>query len=98
MLEELALLKAAEITLAAGHDRFALLDKRITGRTMTQTGIYGGWTLPEGYVADLRIVPFDEGAPVKGYEAYAAKPVIAREVIAALGPVYQIDPAVAPKK
>ena len=96
VLEELALLKAAEITLAAGHDRFALLDKRITGRTMTQTGIYGGWTLPEGYVADLRIVPFDEGAPVKGYEAYAAKAVIAREVIAALGPVYQID-AAAPK-
>ncbi|NBC35507.1 hypothetical protein GTZ99_02935 [Novosphingobium sp. FSY-8] len=92
-VEELALLKAAELTLAAGHDRFAMLDKRITARTLTHTSIYGSWSMPEGYVADIRILPFDANAVPKGYEAYAERPVIARDVIAALAPIYHPSPA-----
>lgn len=96
VVEEMALLKAADLTLAAGKDRFILLDKKITARTMQQVSIYGGWKLPSGYSANLRIVSYGAEGPPKGYEAYATRAIMAREVADALGAAYKVNLAVAP--
>nr|WP_315384652.1 hypothetical protein [uncultured Sphingomonas sp.] len=93
VVEELALLKAAEEALAAGKDRFALLDKDAVGRSSMYGYMGFGRPIASGYIVNLRVIRFGPEGPPPGYEAFATRAIAAREVIDALAPVYEVETA-----
>lgn len=82
MVQEMVLLRAAEVTREAGKNRFHIKARRDYQRYMTQTqyGIEQNRTLV-GYKTELDIRPLDDGAQ-------QADAIDAVAVIDALGPVY----------
>ncbi|MDG5489115.1 hypothetical protein NYR55_10870 [Sphingomonas sp. BGYR3] len=82
MVQEMVLLRAAEVTREAGKNRFHIAARRDYQRYMTQTqyGIEQNRTLV-GYKTELDIRPLDDGAQ-------QADAIDAVAVIDALGPVY----------
>ncbi|UYY76552.1 hypothetical protein [Sphingomonas sp. R1] len=93
VVEELALLKAAQDTLAAGKERFALVDKDVVGRN-TMHGYMGlGRPIASGYSVTLRVIRFGSEGPPRGYEAFAGRAIDAHEVVRALAPVYDVQVA-----
>lgn len=84
-IEEMALLRAAELARQGGHAGFVLVDRRDT-EWSTQTTQYGVplRSDPNGFESEIDIRFAEAGAP----DASNGMNLVADEVIAALGPLY----------
>lgn len=88
MVEELALLAAAEQARRAGKAGFLIESRVMVERTTSISSMYGGSTFPSGYEAQLKILPVDAGALPAGMEAAKWRVLDAGAVQAALASKY----------
>ena len=91
VVEEMALLKAADLARQGGYTRLAILSRRTTQRTLVTYGMYAGGPSPEGFAAEITFVPFNAGASPEDYRAFEGRSLDAARVIADLAPIYRPD-------
>jgi hypothetical protein len=92
MVEEMALLRAAELAQQAGHTHFAILSKHMSQRTLRVSGYYGyGSTSPMGWSGNLRVITFGAEGQAAPFEALADRSIDAARIMAELGPIYLDD-------
>lgn len=88
-VEEMALLKAAEIASEAGNSQIAIISKRVSSRSLNaRYGIFGNVS-PMGYSADVQFISFNPELLSEKYLAYKNYSLKAADVISALRPIYQ---------
>lgn len=95
VIEEMAVLRAAELALAAGKKGFIVVDRRDTRHSIAST--YYGMvmnTTPDGSSTELDVIFVDPEALPAGYEHAGWRVVDAAAARAALAPIY---PPPAPK-
>jgi hypothetical protein len=96
VVEEMTLLRAADLARERGKSGFVILERRDYERTVNTT--YYGSTLrsdPQGYSCDLDIELVDLNALPSGYKSVPWRVVSADKVIATLGPIYMNQPSTA---
>jgi hypothetical protein len=97
VVEEMALLRAAQMAIAAGHHGLIISDRRDNARTLSTTTAYGGVlrTDPMGYESHLEVIFCDPNHLPEGYANAGWRVIDADAVVAALSPLY---PAEAPRR
>ena len=94
VVEEMTLLRAADLARERGKSGFVILERRDYERTVNTT--YYGSTLrsdPQGYSTDLDIELVDVNAIPSQYRAVAWRVIAADKVVADLGPIYMGQPS-----
>lgn len=89
VVEEMTLLRAADLARERGKSGFVILSRRDYERTTNTT--YYGATLrsdPNGYSTYLEIELVDAGNPPEKYRAVLWRVIPASKVISELGPLY----------
>lgn len=90
VVEELALLRAANYALSQGRGGFVIVDRHDVQHTLsvsTYPGIYSEPGL-DGYSVELEVVAVDPQNPPDAYRGAAWRVLDANAVVAALGPAY----------
>lgn len=89
IVEEMAMLRAADLALEKEAYGFVILGRQDVRHTLTQTGMYsGGRTDPQGYSTRLDITLVDAASLSDRYRDAAWRVIEARKVRDSLGPVY----------
>ncbi len=94
VVEEMTLLRAADLARERGKSGFVILERRDYERTVNTT--YYGSTLrsdPQGYSTDLDIELVDVNALPGEYRAVPWRVIAADKVVADLGPIYMGQPS-----
>lgn len=94
VVEEMTLLRAADLARERGKTGFVILERRDYERTVSTT--YYGSTLrsdPQGYSTELDIELVDMAALPTQYRAVSWRVIPADKVLAELGPVYMGQPS-----
>ncbi|WP_152569558.1 MULTISPECIES: hypothetical protein [Sphingomonas] len=89
VVEEMALLRAADYVHSLGRDGFVIRSRADFERTIQMVGMYsGGARYPDGYSTELTIEPVDVAHPSPALAAAPWRIIKADEIISALGPTY----------
>lgn len=98
VVEEMALLRAADFTRAMGKSAFVIISRADFQRSLT-TSIYGvaGRAMPTGYTTELTIQPVDSINPPEPYRSAPWRMIDAAKVVDSLGPTYFVATATPPR-
>lgn len=88
IVEEMALLRAADLARRAGKKGMILISRRVYTRTATTTSIYGSTQTPMGYSAELLVALVDPDGLPEDLKASSPRVLDPDQVFDALSPIY----------
>ena len=91
MIQELCMLRAAELAREKGAKALLIVARRDTDWTLTEYGAYNpayGVTMPQGFETEIDVLLVDPAAMPAGHAAEGWRTLDAAAVIAALEPLY----------